>query len=280
MALIVRNDEQIKVGTTPGLVVGASSFTFDGTSGKPDYRQTEIVISELTGRGILVKFLDYTWNPISGRFDLIQLDDIFSLDTYYNVHFQPLAQPLTFDHYSFINSSFFIRDINLVNLGETKVLERLNYFIAKYEPECLKGIMGTAMYNVILTESSQRVTDIAYGTSWVGAVGIDRVWDGLVHSINISLIADYVYVYFQRSNALQTTGVATKASKPEAGVNASPRDKIINAWQFFANESQHLISFLWNQKIGNDRVYPEFTWQQYAESKSFAKLGGINYFDL
>lgn len=179
-----------------------------------------------------------------------------------------------------IDETFFVRDINLVNLTEPKVLERILSFIAKYEPLCLKGVLGTSLYKIVDTETSQRVDDIIEGVEWIGATGIDRVWDGLVHD-DISLIANYIYVYFQRANALQTTGVATKASKPEAGINASPRDKQINAWQYFATESRHLISFLWNQRdVDGNRIYPEFTWQQYSESMAFTRVGGINYFDL
>lgn len=287
MALIVRNDEQIKVGTTPGLVAGASSFTFDGTQVspgvyKPDYRNAEIVISELTGRGILVKGLDYTWVPSTGQFDLIQLGDEFSLNTYYNVHFQPLAQPLVFDHYSFINSSFFIRDINLVNLTETKVLERINYFIAKYETECLRKILGLALYDAVLTESSQRITDLAYGVDYIMPNEFERRWYGLVHDINISLIANYVYYYFQKANALQTVGTSTKASKSEAGTSESPADKMIAAWQFFASETRSMCSFLWNKTdldvINGTRTYPEFTSEQYCITMDLARKGGVNKF--
>lgn len=281
MGLIVRNDEQIKVGTTPGLITGSSSFTFDGTSGKPDFRQTEIVISELTGRGILAKDLDYTWNSTTGQFNFIQVGDVFALNTYYNVHFQPIAQPLTFDHYSLINSSFFIRDINLVNLSEPKVLERLNYFIAKYETELLRKILGLSLYNALLSESSQRITDLSYGTGYTIQNGFERYWYGLVHDTNISLIANYVYYYYQQANALQTTGTSTKASKSEAGVSSSPRDKMVSAWKFFAEETRLMCSFLWNkQDDDGNRVYPEFTSDNYCITMRLARVAGVNAFDF
>jgi hypothetical protein len=37
-SLLIRATEQIEVGVTAGLVAGATSATFDGTSGKPDYQ--------------------------------------------------------------------------------------------------------------------------------------------------------------------------------------------------------------------------------------------------
>lgn len=91
---LVRDDEQIKVGTTPGFTAGLNTFTFDGTGGKPDYRGWEIVPSELTGRGILVRdTLDYTWDKVLGVFTLTQVGDVFSTDTYYNIHFNCIVNP-------------------------------------------------------------------------------------------------------------------------------------------------------------------------------------------
>lgn len=95
---LVRDDEQIKVGTTPGFDAGLQSVFFDGGetspgSGifRPDYRGWIIVPSELTGRGILVKdVLDYTWDPITGEMVWSQAGDILQSGTFYNIHFNPL----------------------------------------------------------------------------------------------------------------------------------------------------------------------------------------------
>ena len=85
--LSTRNDEQIKVGVTPGFNQGDNSFTFDGTGGKPDYRGLSIVPSELNGRGILINGIDYSWNSITGNFTLLLPGDIFMANTVYNIHF-------------------------------------------------------------------------------------------------------------------------------------------------------------------------------------------------
>lgn len=281
MALIVRNDEQIIVGTTPGLLTGASSFTFDGTNGKPDYRGFEIVISELTGRGILARGLDFDWDSVEGRFDFLQLGDIFEEDTYYNVHFQPSEQPLEVDTSGIINSGFFIRDINLVNLTVPEVLDRLNYFIQKYEPECLNRILGYELYSALKVEASTRMTDLVFGVEYFDNSLSLQKWNGLVYNSNISLIANYIYYYFQKANALQTTGTGTKSTKPEAGKSESPHDKMVAAWRFFASETRLLSSFLWNAKDVNFvRIYPEFTYQQYLRSMNVGRRGSVNHFDF
>jgi len=99
--LLTRNDEQIQVDTTPGFTSGENTFVFDGTetapgSGifKPNYIGWEIVPSELTGRGILVKnSLDYSWDKDTGIFTLLQSGDVFQVGTYYNIHFNPIQNP-------------------------------------------------------------------------------------------------------------------------------------------------------------------------------------------
>ena len=96
--LLTREDEQIKVDTTTGFVSGTAEFIFDGTlvSGvqKPNYVGWDIVPSELNGRGILVRGLDYNWFPETGTFVLLQPGDLFTTNTYYNIHFEPIQNPV------------------------------------------------------------------------------------------------------------------------------------------------------------------------------------------
>lgn len=90
---LVRDDEQPQVDVTTGFVSGTNTFTFDGTGGKPDYTGWEIVPSELNGRGILVRGVDYSWDKTTGIFLLLISGDVFSNGTYYNIHFEPITQP-------------------------------------------------------------------------------------------------------------------------------------------------------------------------------------------
>lgn len=97
---LIRDDEQILVGTTPGFDDTASSFTFDGTETSPgsgifksDYREWEIVPSELTGRGILVRGIDYSWDKTFGVLTLLAPLDILTTGVWYNIHFNPILNP-------------------------------------------------------------------------------------------------------------------------------------------------------------------------------------------
>lgn len=278
MAFIPRNDEQIQVDTTPGLVQNTSYFRFDGAAvpaGLPDYRGYEIVISELTGRGILVKGLDYSWNYTTGEFELLQSSDLFQHSTWYNVHFQnPVTQPIPVIPSALIDATYFIRNINIPNIEIAKpnnavLLERLNYFILKYEPECLLKILGYKLYKALLFESSTRITDLVYGAEYTNSYGTLKKWDGLVQPTpKISLIANYIYYYFQEASATQTSGVNTNVPKGEASVAVSVGDKMIYAWQFFSRETAKMIDFILNKNSVGTAVYPEFTEWQYRVTKS------------
>lgn len=87
---VSRDDEQITVDITPGLISGENEFVFDGTGdpAKPNYIGWEIVPSELEGgRGILIKGEDYTWDSQTATFKLIIENDIFQSGVTYNIHF-------------------------------------------------------------------------------------------------------------------------------------------------------------------------------------------------
>lgn len=87
-SILVRDDEQITVDVTPGLVAGATSFTFDGTGGTPDYRGWTIVPARL-GYDLLADGIEYSWSAITGRLDLLQAGDVFIHDEIFNIHFNP-----------------------------------------------------------------------------------------------------------------------------------------------------------------------------------------------
>jgi len=284
MALIPRNDEQIQVGTTTGLVAGSSSFVFDGSGSpaKPDYRQYILVVSEIGGLRVpMIVGKDYSWNYTTGTFTLLQSGDVLKLNQYYNIHFEPVtatAASLT----ALIDSTFFIRDINLTNTLLPATIERINLFIAKYQPQCLQLILGYPLYKVLLNESSQRVTDLINGVEYTDVCGNLRKWQGLVHDTNISLIADYVYYYFQETAATQTTGISTGAMKIESGVSVSPQIKMIDAWNFFSKEVKDMIFFLWTMNSLTTPTppytYPEFTDRQFCITKELTRP--INEFGI
>lgn len=175
-----------------------------------------------------------------------------------------------------INQSFFVGEINIPNTNVQAVSEKLSYFINKYEPECLLKILGYPLYRVFGNEASQRMTDLINGAEYFDALGNVNKFKGLIHDTNYSLIAYYIYYFFQKSSITESTGVSTKLPDSEAGKTVSPADKMISAWNNFATESQSLISFLWFKGDVNDnRVYPEFSNSQYWSARFYANKENV-----
>lgn len=171
-----------------------------------------------------------------------------------------------------INQTFFVRELEIPNLGNTADLDRLTYFIAKYEPDCLLKIFGYPLYKLFGSESSSRMTDLLNGAEYVDGLGETRKWQGIKHDTNISLIANYIYFYYQQHKAAHSSGVGTNVSKPEAGTAYSPADKMAQAWNFFSSEVSDMCSFLWLKKDNNGvRVYPEFSYNQYCETRRISR---------
>lgn len=141
---IVRGDEQIKVGTTPGFDTGLSTVMFDGgevSPGvfRPDYRSWEITPSELTGRGILAEGLDYSWNPTTGEFILLQPGDALTWDTYWNIHFHPKVNTAGGSEPSVIDFSARVitadDDIEVSDFGNTIIVEPAGVYVELTLPD-------------------------------------------------------------------------------------------------------------------------------------------------
>lgn len=184
-----------------------------------------------------------------------------------------LTQPL-------IDRTFFIREINLPNIGDVgskindAALEKLNSFIQKYEPECLRLILGNALYALLLGETSQRMSDLIGGVNYVGYYNYDLRWRGLVNSTTKeSLIADYIYYFYKEATATLTTGTSTKVADSEGGKSISPYDKMVNAWNSFSRQTDDLRQYLWYSDN-----YPEYTNVDYW--KAMKATQRINMFGI
>lgn len=80
---------QVRVGVTPGLVADTTSATFDGTSGKPDFRGYKIKPERL-GTGTMWAS-DYSWNPTTGQWDLLVPGDKFQPLEKFDISFEPFS---------------------------------------------------------------------------------------------------------------------------------------------------------------------------------------------
>lgn len=147
----VRDDEQIKVGTTVGFVTGATSATFDGTAGAPDYRGWNIVPSELTGRGILVRGLDYSWDSVTGLYTLLQEGDQLQLDNWYNIHFDDIVSGGAGGSVPNANSDFAVRLVTATgsiltgDFGNTVIVEPAGVYVELTLPSITTVTQGRGL---------------------------------------------------------------------------------------------------------------------------------------
>lgn len=168
-----------------------------------------------------------------------------------------------------IDSTFFDgTEISIPNTTQPSILESLNGFIDKYEKECLIKLLGYPLYVAFIENmADQRMVDLLEGVDYQ-LNGKLTNWQGLVHDTNLSLIASYIYWFYQKSNATHTTGLGTAKMNIAAAISVSPAEKMLSAWNWMNSEVMSMVLFLRNQKIDNVRVYPEFDWMQDIKTRN------------
>lgn len=159
-----------------------------------------------------------------------------------------------------IDRSYFIGEIDIPNTNQVAVQENLDYLISKREPELLMALWGYAMYKaflagLLLDPVPQRWIDLRDGVDYTHD-GEQRHWMGLISKTGEpkeSLIANYVYYWYTRKKATQTSGVGEVATKTENSVRISPIAKQVHAWN-------QMVQWIWDMDYFLDEKkadYPE-----------------------
>jgi len=169
---IYRQEEQIKVGVTPGLVAGATNFVFDGTSGKPNYKTWEISPEMYGGVGTLIRGTDYSWDSATGTFAFLTAGQTFDSGQWLTIEFQPqagggaLSVPTTQDFtMKLITANY---TITTADFGTKIVVEPSGNFITLTLPNITTVATGRPL--MIETKSAQeyRCVQIApYSTNLI-----------------------------------------------------------------------------------------------------------------
>ena len=185
-----------------------------------------------------------------------------------------------------IDQTYFIGTINIPNTDRIDVQESLSWFIDKYEPEMLREAMGYDLYKAFISglptsTIGDRWDDLKSGKEYTDINGKNRKWDGLVEAVSEenpfnkrSIIAAYVYYFWMRDQATQTTGVGEALAKTENAVRVSPINKMVHAWNEAAKGVQELICFL----EANKDVYTE--WDSTTARKTLRYFHPINAFGI
>lgn len=175
-----------------------------------------------------------------------------------------------------IDKTYFVGERNIPNTDQTAVEQRLNHFIAKYEAELLRLLLGYELYKDF---TAGLLADPILG-KWISlrdgdeytVDGILYKWDGLRNAATKqSMIADYVYYWWMRDKASITTGVGETAPQAENSTMVSPADKMCYAWNEMVAGAGALYHFLENHPVD----YPSWAYD-YRDWMVFKPINSFN----
>jgi hypothetical protein len=142
---------------------------------------------------------------------------------------------------SFIDSTYFVGEINIPNTSDTLTAAGITQAIGQYEKEILISLLGYKLYSLLIADctnsvpASQIYLDLVNGSEFDHVYRGETItlkWEGLKNTQLQSLIAYYVfYKYVERDiTRLYPAGVGVS---PEGNgwTKVSAVNKLINAWE-------------------------------------------------
>lgn len=137
---------------------------------------------------------------------------------------------------SFINNTYFNRDINLTS-GQ---LNNMTFWISEYEPEILEKLLGYNLYSELISDldidgnpQSQKFIDLVDGKEFsfdLNGYTINTKWKGLRNNFKKSLIAYYVYYQYRINNESFNSSVGQVITNTENSVHVDAKPELIIAW--------------------------------------------------
>lgn len=160
---------------------------------------------------------------------------------------------------SLIDISYFVGELNIPNRGNTLVIERINFFIDRYEKEFLYKILGVGCFNDFIaginaSTPETKWTNLKNGCEFINTYNVLDKYYGLVNNVKKSPIAYYVYYHFLRDGYTQTAGIGEVKANAENATVVSPAGKMISAWNEMVDLNRSLLDFLYV----NGTDYPKY----------------------
>ena len=140
-----------------------------------------------------------------------------------------------------IDTSYFVGDISLPQVGNPIQESEVTNSINTYEPKILKRLLGYDLYTLLQTAWDDypgtplpdRFDELINGAIFsieFRNKTYNLKWDGLINSAKKSLIAYNVYANYMNNEATQTNTTGVSRIQQENALQASPRPKIIYAF--------------------------------------------------
>ena len=176
---------------------------------------------------------------------------------------------------SFTDATYYILDANI----PTSDYNDLTLYIARYEKEVLKKLLGYELWKLVdaynATTSPQRIKDIVEGKEYT-VDGVLMNWNGLINNDKISLLSYYVLYNFMRetSTSLQTTGV-TRSIDENANV-LGVAQKMVDAW----GKMRELYGYYGQDTYAASALNFLLNYESDYLEWDFTDIGNVNMFDL
>ena len=137
--------------------------------------------------------------------------------------------------------------------------EKIAQFIAQYEPEYLKKILGFTLYELLIANIGDNGTydALVEGDTFTDTFGNVRKWEGF--TVKNNPIACYIYYKYQESNASNTYGVGESVADVENGKRVSPRNKMMTAWNKMVDFNSVLHDYLYAKRT----LFPSYIGLNY-----------------
>jgi len=189
---------------------------------------------------------------------------------------------------SFIDTTYFVRDLNVPISSTSGFNSTLIDYISKYEPEALKLLLGYSLYKELITAVAaydlamedydsamltydpetdeplvipvleSRFDKLINGSEFsfeLNGETITEYWPGFKNSDKSSLIANYVYFNYRRDNVSQFNGLSETVSYSENSRSINPGAKIVSVWNGFVDKMGECSFFAY---IINNSSYVHF----------------------
>lgn len=136
--------------------------------------------------------------------------------------------------------------------------ENVQFMINKYEPIFLNELFGETFAALFIAGINPPVTD--------PITPVDARWTALLNLPGFkTAIANYIYYYWMRYQAVQNFGTGTGKSKDTNSVSASPADKMRRAWFEMYVINWKTLRYLYQ----NATTYPEYVAPKWANAFMF-----------
>lgn len=144
-----------------------------------------------------------------------------------------------------INVSYFKGELTIAQITETSVRNDVTTLIVKYADEVIELLLGKPLYDAYVAGMNE--------------AGPPAKWTALDNKLYnedqfLSPAANYVYWYYQRNLATQTTGTGEKLMKTENSVSVGNGPKVKLMWNDMVKQNKKIVEFL----KADPASYPEY----------------------